>query len=450
MQKNRFAVVGAFVIGGLLLFAVGLFMIGNRRMLFTDTVQIYAEFEQISALANGAKVRVAGMDAGEVEEIRVPAGPAGTFRVTLRVREDLHPLIRTDSVASIQNDGLVGNKFIQIQTGSEGAPQIPERGTIRSREPFDIADLMQMMSDTIVTVNAMLIDVKGRIDEALVALAVTASDAQEIINEAGEDVKVILASTERIAVDLKEMVGDIRNGEGSIGKLIRDDSLYQSAKAIVSDAEKAMAMVREATVEVREAIAGFRGEGGPMKGVGALTADAQQTLRAASDAMQDLAEVTEALKHNFLFRGFFNRRGYFDLSDVTVAQYREGALTTDDRRVHRIWVSDEVLFETGPNGQEQLSEGGKARLDSAMSHFLRYPRNSPFVVEGYAQALTQEERYLISSSRAQTVRDYLTGKYGLDARYVATMPMGAEADGSPAGDQWAGVALAMFVPARAS
>ena len=450
MQKNRFAVVGAFVIGGLLLFAVGLFMIGNRRMLFTDTVQIYAEFDQISALANGAKVRVAGMDAGEVEEIRVPAGPSGTFRVTLRVREDLHPLIRTDSVASIQNDGLVGNKFIQIQTGSEAAPQIPERGTIMSREPFDIADLMQMMSDTIVTVNAMLIDVKGRIDEALVQLAVTASDAQAIINEAGEDVKVILAASERVAVDLKDIVSDIRQGEGSIGKLIRDDSLFNSAKSIASDAEKAMAMVREASVEVREAIAGFRGKDGPMQGVGALTTDVQQTLRSASEAMQDLAEVTEALKRNFFFRGFFNRRGYFDLSDVTVAQYRQGALTTDDRRVHRIWLNDDLLFETGPDGQEQLSDGGKARLDSAMSHFLRYPRNSPFVVEGYAQAPTQDARYLISRSRAQMVRDYLAGKYQLDARYVATMPMGAEADGSPSGDDWTGVALAMFVPAQAS
>ncbi len=62
----------------LLLFAVGLFLIGDRRMLFTDTFEVYAEFTQIAALDTGAKVRVAGMDAGEVEEIQRAAGSLGT------------------------------------------------------------------------------------------------------------------------------------------------------------------------------------------------------------------------------------------------------------------------------------------------------------------------------------------------------------------------------------
>src|SRR5688572_18745544 len=107
MGGNRSAIVGAFVIGGLLLFAVGLFLIGDRRMLFTDTFEVYAEFSQIGGLQNGAIVRVAGLDAGEVETIHVPGAPSAKFRVKFRIREDLHPLLRLDSVATIQNDGLV-------------------------------------------------------------------------------------------------------------------------------------------------------------------------------------------------------------------------------------------------------------------------------------------------------------------------------------------------------
>ena len=446
MPQNRLAAVGAFVIGGLALFAVGLFLIGDRRMLFTDTLEIYAEFTEIAALDNGAKVRVAGMDAGEVEAIRVPPGPSGKFQVRMRVRRDLHPLLRLDSVASIQNDGLVGNKFVQIETGSDGSPQVEERGTVRSREPVDISDLMQMMSDTIVTVNAMLVDVKGRVDEALVAVSVTASDARVLMNDVGAEVRGIMASSDKIASDLRAIVGDARNGRGTVGKLLTDDALYTSFRAMAADAEKAVATVREASVEARNAIAGFRGNSGSIKG---LTADVQQTLQAARDVMTDLAETTEALKRNFLFRGFFNRRGYFDLDDVTVAQYREGALETADRRVLRIWISSAMLFERDANGSERLSAGGMARLDSAMSQFVRYPKTSPFVVEGYAQAETGDERYLISRVRAQLVRDYLAGKFKLDANYVATMPMGAEADESPSGDHWDGVALAMFVATTA-
>src|SRR5262245_50705360 len=136
MPKNRLAAVGAFVIGGFLLFAVGLFMIGDRRMLFSDSIDVYAEFQEVAALANGAKVRVAGMDAGEVDEIDVPRSPTEKFRFKMRVRKDLHPLIRLDSVASIQTDGLVGNKFVQIQTGSDKSPQVQDKGTIQSREPL--------------------------------------------------------------------------------------------------------------------------------------------------------------------------------------------------------------------------------------------------------------------------------------------------------------------------
>jgi phospholipid/cholesterol/gamma-HCH transport system substrate-binding protein len=446
MRANRAAAVGAFVVGGLLLFAVGLFMIGDRRMLFSDTFQVYAEFSQVAALDHGAKVRVAGMDAGEVEEIRVPAGPAERFRVRMRIRRDLQPLIRVDSIASIQNDGLVGNKFVQIQTGSDTAAQVADHGTIRSREPFDIADLMQMMSDTIVTVNTMLVDVKGRLDEALVAVSMTARDAQALMNDVGGEVRSIMSAADRVTANVETIVSNVRQGRGTIGKFMTDDTLYERVRSIAADAEKAMATVREASVEARNAIADLRGANGPVRG---FTSDVQQTLQSARDAMTDLAETTEALKRNFLFRGFFNRRGYFDLDEVTVAQYREGVLETQDRRVLRIWLASEVLFEADANGTERLSAGGMARLDSAMSQFVRYPRNSPFVVEGYAQGQTGDERYLISRHRAQLVRDYVVGKFKLDANYVAMMPMGAEADGSPGGDRWNGVALALFVAATA-
>jgi phospholipid/cholesterol/gamma-HCH transport system substrate-binding protein len=442
MGRERLAAVGAFVIGGLLLFAAGLFLIGDRRMLFTDTFRVYAEFKQVAALDTGAKVRVAGVDAGEVEEIRVPEGPSGRFRVRMRVRSDLRPLIRVDSIALIQNDGLVGNKFVQIQTGTEAAPAVADGGTIQSREPFDIADLMLTMSQTLATVNTMLVEVKSGVDEALGAVTATASDAQGLMKDLGGEVRTILGSADEVSRDLKVIVGNVRAGRGTVGKLVNDEALYASVRSMAADAEKAVATVRQATEDARAAIADLRGQSGPVRG---LTGDAQQTLQAAREAMADLAETTEALKRNFFFRGFFNRRGYFDLDDVSVAQYRDGALASKDRRVLRIWLDAGVLFEKDASGVERLGEGGKVRLDSAMSQFLRYPHTSPLVVEGYARDATGDARYLNSRTRAQLVRDYVLGKFKLNPNYLAVMPMGAEAADSPSGRDWNGVALALFV-----
>src|SRR5688500_12567386 len=148
MVSNKVVGAGLFVVVGAVLFTVALFLIGERRMLFESRFPIYTEFASLGQLEPGAVVRVAGAVAGEVTEIRVPQSPEGKFRVRMEVREDLHQLIRQDSVAVTQTEGLVGAIFINIQSGTEAQPQVPEGGTIPSREPFAIADLLQQASET--------------------------------------------------------------------------------------------------------------------------------------------------------------------------------------------------------------------------------------------------------------------------------------------------------------
>src|SRR5688500_5198118 len=94
-RTSRVLVVGLFVVMAALLFALGLFMIGDRRALFARDFEIYTEFSRLGGIQNGAIVRVAGADAGEVEEIRVPRNPSEKFRLKLRVLEEMRGLIRT-------------------------------------------------------------------------------------------------------------------------------------------------------------------------------------------------------------------------------------------------------------------------------------------------------------------------------------------------------------------
>lgn len=442
MQKNRLAAVGAFVIIGIILFAVGLYLIGNRRMMFSETFEVYAEFSRVAGLQNGGMVRVAGLDAGEVESIHLPTSPSGKFRVKLRVRQDMHALIRLDSVASIQSDGLVGNKFIQVESGTDESPVVPDRGTIMSREPFDLADMLERVNGTIDLVTTMITDVRVRLDDALLSVSAMADEGQKMIADVSGEVQAITKSGQKVAADLQMIVAGVQQGRGSLGKFVNDDAVYERVKSIASEAERAVSNLREASESAKDAINDFRGEKGPMRGV---VGDLQQSLTAARETLTDMAETSEALKRNFFFRGFFNSRGYFDLDDIGVEDYRRGALETANRRVLRVWVSAEVLFAASADGAEQLTDMGRQRLDSAMAPFLRYPPKTPFVIEGYAGAATSDAQFVLSRSRALQVRDYLVGKYGLDPGHVATMPLGAEAPGSPTDGRWEGVALAMFV-----
>src|SRR5580698_9536291 len=105
---NRYLIVGLFIVASLGLFALGLFMIGNRHEAFARHMDFYTEFADLSGIAKGTKVQVAGMNAGQVLDIAIPDSPSSKFRIHFQINEKLHGLVRTDSVVTIGTEGVVG------------------------------------------------------------------------------------------------------------------------------------------------------------------------------------------------------------------------------------------------------------------------------------------------------------------------------------------------------
>jgi phospholipid/cholesterol/gamma-HCH transport system substrate-binding protein len=442
MTSSKLVGAGAFVVIGLLLFTVALFTIGERRMLFEDRFEVFTEFAKLGQLQMGAVVRVAGADAGEVTEIQIPGSPAGKFRVKMEIREDLHGLVRTDSVAATQTEGLVGALFLNIAAGSESAPQVPEGGTIRSQEPFSMADLLAQMSETATMVNDTVEALRGDITKAVQQVALTAEDAHAMIEDVRPDLTAMAKNGNRIAADTQQLVADMHAGKGTIGKLMTDDTLYLRAREIADETKVVMANMNQLSTDARRAIADFRSKDGPAQG---LLADMRATVTQAREAVSDLADNMEAMKHNFLLRGFFNRRGYFDLDAISPVDYRSGVLENGKRKAMRIWLSAEMLFETLPDGTPVLSQDGKGRIDSAMSAYLKYVPSSPLVVEGYATEGTKDARWRRGQLWSGIVREYLLQRYELLPQATGYISLGNDAQGSPTAGPWDGVAITLFV-----
>jgi phospholipid/cholesterol/gamma-HCH transport system substrate-binding protein len=446
MVASKLVGAGAFVVVGVLLFTVGLFMIGERRMLFEDRLVVYTEFARLGQLQNGAVVRVAGADAGEVTGIAIPSSPAGKFRVRMEILEELHGLVRTDSVATTQTEGLVGALFVNIGAGSEAAPKIPEGGTIRSQEPFSMADLLAQMSATVTMVNETVESLRGDIQKAVQQVALTAEDAHSLVEDLRPDISAMAKHGSRIAADTQQIVADINAGKGTIGKLMKDDVLYTRAQEIATEARDVVANMKEVTADARRAISDFRSKDGPAQG---LMADMRITVTQAREAVSDLADNMEALKRNFLLRGFFNDRGYFDLDSISAVDYRSGVLENGKRKAMRIWLTAESLFEVLPDGTPVLSEQGRARIDSAMSAYLKYVPSYPIVVEGYATKGTRNERWRTAQLWSGMVREYVLHQYELTPQNAGYISLGNDAQGSPNGGPWDGVAITLFVDREA-
>ena len=439
----RLAGVGVFVLLGLALFAIALFMIGERQLAFARKVVVYTEFKTITGLQPGAIVRVAGAPAGSVTDIEAPADPSGKFRARLEITEDLHQLVRTDSVATIQTEGLVGGSFLAVSIGTAGAPRAPEGSTIPGREPFLLADLFEQMSGTIGKVNATIDSLGVGIERTLASVDTTVGSANALIVDVSDDVKTLASASARITSDAAQIAEGLRNGEGTFGKLLKDDELYRRATTIAKTAESIAAETQKAVQQARQAIDRLNAEGGQVSGV---TARLGETLEEARTAMAGLSENMEALKRGFFFRGFFNRRGYFSLDDISPEEYRTGELMDENRRASHVWLRHDQLFApTGKDGAEQLTDGAAAQLDAALAPSLRRLTDSVVIVEGYSDAGSPAESYVQSRARAALVRDYLVRRFHLDPGAVGVMPLGGDASGSPAGATWNGVALAVFV-----
>lgn len=142
MRKgNLELVVGIFVLAGLACLAYLAIHLGKMEV-WGQGYQVYANFDNVSGLKQGASVEVAGVNVGRVESIRLTQGDRA--RVALRLELDLK--LHNDAIASVRTKGIIGDKFVKISPG--GAEKlIPPGGTIRDTE--SAIDLEELLSSYI-------------------------------------------------------------------------------------------------------------------------------------------------------------------------------------------------------------------------------------------------------------------------------------------------------------
>ncbi len=459
-----------FVIGGLILFGLGLFFISNRQKLFNRNFEVYAEFDRLNSLQKGAKVSVSGMDAGEVLETEIPSEPDGRFRLEIRLGQNVHALVRTDSVATIQTMGLGGSPFLDIAKGSRRAPEAPSGATLPSREPFDLGALMQQGSVVLRTAQTSITELQSRADGTLQSINSAAQHTDRTVVAVRPELQAILASTQKTSADIRQLVAQVSAGQGTVGELLTDQQLAGSVHQTIDNARRssehlnqasaqaenamtefqkrellarAQAILdntRQVTEQLNQAIASFTNS---PAGDQSSAANLRDTIASSRQAMDNMAADTEALKHNFFLRGFFKRRGYYNLQHMTPAQYRSSRFVKGNA-ADRVWLQAGALFSAGPQGREVLTAAGQAQVDSAMSALVPYLPNSPVVVEGYAVQGAPGERFVRARQRAAAVERYIEKRYSLQPNMVAVMPM---ADTPPPGvgkSTWDGIALVLI------
>ena len=447
--------VGILVTVAILLFGGGLFLIGNQHKAFRRHSDFYTDLANVDGIAKGAKVRVNGMDAGQVEDVIIPGSPAHKFRLKLKLDDRLHGLIRMDSVVSVETEGLVGDKFLLVRNGSDRAPEAQSGATLPSKEPFEIGKMLEQanglltqVGGTITQVNGTIADVQGRLDGTLHSVDATVQNTNGIVTDIrrGKGTAGVLLEDPKTAADVQQVVVNTREATASLDATAKQaNSMVQDAqqRQLIAKVDDTLNSTKSATQQLDQASQQVNRTLGSAFAPDQYGQDAgtnlQQSLTNISMATGNLADDTEALKHEFFFKGFFKKRGYDNLDQLPVEPYRKGAVLGKLPQ-NRQWLAADALFEENLNGAETMSPAGRAQLDDAVSH-LTGLYDGPLIVEGYANIGSDGQMLVRSRQRATTVRGYLQTRYHLSAKETGIVGLSATPPNAAGRNSWDGICL---------
>jgi phospholipid/cholesterol/gamma-HCH transport system substrate-binding protein len=229
--------VGVFVLCGLILAAVAIFYVTGGNF-FGAKYRLVAYMPEVSGLASGAPVDLDGIPVGNVESLSLTPHPrdvAHSVTVVLQVDKKYQDQIRTDSSASIATQGLLGDQYVNITRGINGTI-LPNNGVLRTKNVAGtnevIARSAELMQSATALTDALRVTIDG-INEGQGSLGKFMKDPA-LYNHLDETVAKVDA-----------MATSIQQGQGSLGKLMTSDDLYNKADSAVSKVDEAMTAVQD-------------------------------------------------------------------------------------------------------------------------------------------------------------------------------------------------------------
>ena len=213
---SRVARLGAFIVVTLAILAAGVFVIGSKEYLFRSTYQLKAQFDNVAGLAEGADVQVGGVHSGMVRSIALPHNPGEQVMVIMDLNRSTREIIKHDSVASIETEGVLGNQFVAISFGTAGQPEVKDGEVIDSVPPLVLADLFKKTS-------GILDSSQKTIDNATLATA-----------------------------HLNSVSAKIDSGQGTVGALVNDRQLYANLAQTTTTLQSTMVQAQAGVTDFQE------------------------------------------------------------------------------------------------------------------------------------------------------------------------------------------------------
>lgn len=249
-----------------------MFILGGVEM-FQKSYRLRARFETASELKVGDRVKMAGVEIGKVESIKLDNNKV---EVLMKLRPDV--AVKTDSVATIRFAGLMGQNFVSINFGSPNSPKLEPMSIVATAEQADLNTIMTKLDNVATGVENLTKSISGDTLDNLFGPLIG------FIKDNRGPLTLTISNLQAVS-------GQIASGQGTVGKMIYDDSFYNSALSTVSNLQTTSDEIKLAVTDARKIVDGINeGQGS----LGKLVKD-EKLYAETTASMTQLKEILQKI-----------------------------------------------------------------------------------------------------------------------------------------------------------
>lgn len=310
-QKSR---LGLLVLIGTIIFIAGVYFIGQRESMFQKTFTISTYFQNVNGLQNGNNVRYAGIDIGTVKDIAMVND--STIQVQLSMEEKIISHIKKNAIATIGSDGLVGNMIVNIVPGKEGSAAIENNDTISSYSRIRTDDILKTLntsSENAALLTSDLLQITNSITTGRGTIGVLLNDTimAEDLKKSIANVRQVSVKANRAINELNGLISSIKTGNQSVlGVVLNDTVSGRKLKDMFTHLESSGLKIESVLDSVKLIFDDFHSSEGAYNYLvndTSVVNNLESTLKNINEGTYKFNQNMEALKHNFLTRGYFRK-----------------------------------------------------------------------------------------------------------------------------------------------
>jgi phospholipid/cholesterol/gamma-HCH transport system substrate-binding protein len=313
--KNKKAVVvGIFSIIGVLIFMAAVLTLGGQRKVFVKTITIRAYFDEISGLQEGNNIWYEGVNIGTVQKISLSAN--AKVEITLHIEKAAADYIHKDVQAKIGSDGLIGNRIVVLSGGDLVAPVLRD-GDIIKTEKFHSTDellaTLQKNNLNLLEITSNFKTVSKRLANAEGTLGKLVSNDSLLrkFQSVASIVQLASENTRRLTSHLENYSAKLQTKGSLANDLVTDTIVFASIRSTLEQLQAVAGRLGAVTSDIKTASQSLNDTSYPIGNLlhGRETnEDVKLTLKSLKSASEKLDKDLEALQHNFLLRGFFRKQ----------------------------------------------------------------------------------------------------------------------------------------------